>query len=232
MPTIDETLIHPLPPVSVATLTRTATGVRRSEAVGKTGHHDTVPEVVSRFAAFEQSVEALEADLRLPDRYRAIEVDRLRAALDVDLHVLESAALSDEYKALDKEEAAVLSELKLSHGSKLFTADDTAFIDKTSDPQALVDFAEELLAIDAVGGIRRTLPMIADRLTDLATLKPQDEQRHAMAKHVRILLSEWQQAHPTGASRRRDIRARRARAERDVRDRFGNTRTRLGLKAF
>jgi hypothetical protein len=184
--------------------------------------------LLDRFAEYENAVERLDADLRLPEPFRVAERAKLREALHADADQLEIDTIAERYKLLADEESSVLFELKQS-----FLPNDMAavlmVIDRTQDEGALIDMAEEALARNYGPRVRATLPLVIDKLHQLAG---NNETAKGRATRLATTFAEWCSAHPSPAQRLRDIADHRERVIGEVAGAYSTARQRLGMKVL
>jgi hypothetical protein len=219
-----------LPVVTKETLTRTATGERKSVVNRKANHRNARHDVIDRFEDFETAVEALDNDIRLPDRYREQEKERLRNELEADVNQMEIDVTAAGFVELNDRERAVMADLKQPAGD-LSSA--RAFLDSVTDVNAVVDFFQEEIAIGYAPRLHKLLPMIEARIQSL-TKGTSDETLKGVVRGMKVTADTWRSKNPSPAQRLREIESERDRIDpmkgNEIGQAFDATKQRLGMR--
>jgi hypothetical protein len=205
-------------------------GERRSVVLRRANHVNMRHDVIDRFELYENDVEALDADLRLPEKYKEQQREKLRTALNEDVERLETEAIHAGFVALNDKEKSVIADIKQSPGDLTGVR---AFLDSVSDVQTIVDFFDEELAIGSAPRLHKILPMILGRLDGLAKGRS-DLSLQTTIRGVRAAADAWRAAHPAPITRLRAIRAEQDRINpvkgNEIGRAFDATRERLGMR--
>ena len=205
-----------LPPVTRETATRMANGERRSTVLRRANHNNIRHDLIDRFEKFENDVEALDADIRLPDKFRDQQREKLRTEVIADLERLDIDVDQRAFLKVKDKETLAMDDAKQSPGDLTGAR---AFLESVNDVQTIVDYAEEQLAIGYAPRLWKLLPMIRTAWHQSRrerAIKP--SRRRFAASSVRLMTGARSTRHPPAdAGGSRGARSDRQRVGRFIR---------------